>query len=148
MGARPEPYNGRWHSASRLLIRTVLAMSERVRTFGAYLLLLVFGLGGAIAPHVHTAFHAAEVAATVQEHVDCDDAVHDLDGPVVSGHFHIVDAPDCTICATTHLFSAFVPKAGIAAPSFAKALSLLPDRTVPLIRALLLDIRGPPSEGA
>ncbi|PEN14439.1 hypothetical protein CRI94_05280 [Longibacter salinarum] len=120
-------------------------MLSRLRTFGACILLLAFGLGGVVAPHVHTAQHAVESTTAAQEAIHCQDASHDATAPVATAHFHVVDVPDCVLCATTHFFSAVVADVGVATALVTKALSLFPNQHVPLIRTSGLDIRGPPA---
>lgn len=119
-------------------------MPASLRTFGAYALLLVFGLGGAVAPHVHVAWHAFEEAEAAHAVAGCDDATHSADLPVASAHFHEVEALDCVLCATTHLLTAVPSVADRSVPPAPNAPLLSPDRIVLRVQSYSFDIRGPP----
>lgn len=118
------------------------SVSNTLRTYAAVLTLLAFGLGGVVAPQVHQVHHAAESRAADVER--CDDIVHRADGPVASDHFHEVDAPDCGICATHHLGTAFLSGLTHETPYQAGRVGLSTQAWVHALPLSIIDIRGPP----
>jgi hypothetical protein len=119
-------------------------MNRRLRTCGAYLLLLAFVLGGVVAPHVHQVRHATEAADIVHHTSDCENASHDADAPTATGHFHDVEIPDCVLCATHHTFTAVVPDHGSVLEPFVRSTHRSTQAHVSASTLLSIEIRGPP----
>lgn len=117
-------------------------MSDILQTYAAVITLLAFGLGGVVAPQVHQIHHAAESRAADVER--CDNTVHHADAPVASDHFHEVDAPDCGICATHHLGTAFLSGLAQDAPYRANRVGLSTQAWVHALPLSIIEIRGPP----
>lgn len=119
-------------------------MNQRFRTFGAYLLLLAFVLGGVVAPHVHQARHAAEAITAAHEQAHCEDASHDSDAPLVTGHFHEAEIPECVLCATHHTFTAVVPDEGSSLELLTRPVDRAMETHVLASPRRSTEIRGPP----
>ncbi len=119
-------------------------MNRPVRTFGAYLLLLAFVLGGVVAPHVHQVRHAVEASDIAHERLVCENPSHDADAPLATGHFHDVEISDCVLCATHHTFTAVVPDGGSLLEPFVRSADWSFATHVSASRSLSIEIRGPP----
>ena len=119
-------------------------MNRPVRTFGAYLLLLAFVLGGVVAPHVHQVRHAVEANDVAHERLVCENPSHDADAPLATGHFHDVEISDCVLCATHHTFTAVVPDAGSVSAPLARFIARSFQTHVSASTPRSTVIRGPP----